>query len=228
MSGAVIIFYLFGGMAIVSSFGVAASRNPLTGSVWLLGALFAVAGLFAFAGAHFLAAMQILVYAGAVAVLFIFVIMLLNLSDRELGRMEVGPPHVAGLGFVLVMLVGISAVSLSMRSGFPEISGSGPGGTEQVGQVLLRSYLLPFEVISLVLLASMAGAVMLVKRASSGEAIEQVQKIREMIDRRGSRAFVPDASLPEQHGPPERQLPPAANTPEVGVSRSTLDPGETV
>src|SRR3954468_9789711 len=105
------LFYLFAAVAVGASFGVTVSRNPLSGAVCLLLSLFAVAGLFAIAGAHFLAAMQVLVYAGAVTVLFVFVIMLLNLSDADLGRMDLSASQLAGFASVLAALIAISAVA---------------------------------------------------------------------------------------------------------------------
>lgn len=222
------LFYVFAIVAVGASFGVTISRNPLNAAVCLLLSLFAVAGLFAWAGAHFLAAMQILVYAGAVAVLFVFVIMLLNLSERELGGAETGRSQMFGLAFVLVALVAISAVAMTARTGFPIETGD-PGATKEVGRALLTRYVAPFEVISLLLLASMSGAIMLTKRAHGLEdALASLGRIRAKIDRRNHRAFVPDASLPSQLGSPKNQMPPPADSPETGMHRKVLDPGETV
>ena len=222
------IFYLFGATAIAASFGVTVSRNPLNGAVCLLLSLFAVAGLFAWAGAHFLAAMQVLVYAGAVAVLFVFVIMLLNLSDRELGGVENGRSQLFGLVFVLVALVAISAVAMTAPAAFPRVNGD-PGAVKNIGAALLTRYVVPFEVISLLLLASMSGAVMLTKRSHGLEdAIATINRVRLQIERRSHGAFVADPLLPFQFGPPRNQEPPPANSPEVGMKRGTLDPGDTV
>ena len=223
------LFYVFAGLAVAASFGVVTSRSPLQGAIYLLLALFAVAGLFAWAGAHFLAAMQVLVYAGAVAVLFVFVIMLLNLSEDDLGgALGVGMSQVAGLLFVVIALVAISAVAMTPTGAFPAAV-SDPGGVKNVGEQLLTRYVAPFEIISLLLLASMSGAVMLTKRAHAGEAaLDAINRVRAVIDRRNSRAYAPDPAQPFQFGPPKNQMPPAADTPEVGVERDMLDPGETV
>lgn len=225
-----VLFYLFGGMAIAASFGVATSRNPLKGAVFLLLSLFSVAGLFAWAGAHFLAAMQVLVYAGAVAVLFIFVIMLLNLSEKELGgSLDMGMPQLAGLLFVVIALAAIFSVAIVPTGSFSPLTGDGPGAVKNVGDSLLTRFVAPFEVISLLLLAAMSGAVMLTKRAHAGEAaLDAINRVRAVIDRRTSRAFVPDPNLPSQSGPPARQAPPPADTPDVGVDRGVMAPGETV
>ena len=229
MSSQDAIFYIFAIVAVIASFAVATSRNPLSGAIALLAALFAVAGLFAWSGAHFLAAMQVLVYAGAVAVLFVFVIMLLNLSDRELGSTtEAGGAQIAGLIFVVVALVGISAVALSATVSETRANVD-PGAVKNVGEALLTRFIAPFEIISLLLLTSMAGAVMLVKRAHGAtDAIDAINRIRARIDGVTTRAWSPDPTLPFQFGPPKKQEAPSVDTPETGVERGVLDPGETV
>lgn len=230
MTSTEIVFYLFGGLAILGSFGVATARNPLHGAVWLLLALFAVAGLFACAGAHFLAAMQVLVYAGAVTVLFVFVIMLLNLSEKEIGDFRMGPQQWVALILFLVLLAGLIGVGSSSRFGFPEVTAAAdPGSTQAMGELLLTEWVAPFEVISLLLLAAMAGAVMLTKRAHAEDSIAAITRARVSIDRRvAQKAFVTDPALPDQHGLPVNQLPPAADSPETGVKARAFDPGETV
>lgn len=226
MNVEVVLFYVFGGMAVLGAFGVAISRNPLTASMWLLLALFAVAGLFAWSGAHFLAAMQVLVYAGAVAVLFVFVIMLLNLNERELGQSDFRVSHWAGLAMVLTMLVALTAVAMSAPEVFPR-AGRDPGRTQAMGDALMRGYVLPFEIISLLLLAAMAGAVMLTKRSQGSDTIATINRIRAGIDLRNARAFRPDPELPGQHGPPARQQIPE-EAPSMGFARNTFDPGDTL
>lgn len=227
MNAAEILFYVFGGMAVAGSFGVSAARNPLTGAAWLLLALCSVAALFAWSGAHFLAAMQVLVYAGAVAVLFIFVIMLLNLSERELGSSRMGLAHWIGLSLVVLLVVAVSAVASRETVAFRPLVGAGPGTVQGMAAALLGGYVLAFEVISILLLASMAGAVMLTKRAQGEEAIASIQRIRAAIDARGTRAFRVDPTLPDQHAPNPRQQPPV-DTPDLGYAREVRDPGETL
>lgn len=224
-----LVFWIFAVLAVGAAFGVAVSPDPLQGAVLLLLALFSVAGLFAWAGAHFLAAMQVLVYAGAIVVLFVFVIMLLNLTPRELGSSDLGNAQWLGLGLVVVSMVGISAVAFNARAAFPApIPGSaGPGATAKIGSALLTTYAAPFEIVSLLLLAAMGGAVMLVKKDQPHESVDAIQAIRAQIDARTSRAFAPDASQPDQHGPPARQQPIAG--PASGVDdKDALAPGETV
>ena len=226
MATADIAFWIFAFIAVASAFLVAVTPNPLFATVSLLGGLFAVAGLFAFAGAHFLAAMQVLVYAGAITVLFLFVIMLLNLTPRELGRTDVNAPQWLGLAMVVVATIGISAVAFNTKAAFPTgVAGSGPGATAEIGRALLLKYAAAFEVVSLLLLAAMGGAVMVVKRDQPGATISTIQQIRAQIDARAGRAFVPDPAQPDQQGPPLRQQPKAG--PRTGVDLD-LEPGDTV
>lgn len=228
MSAHDLVFWIFALLAVGAAFGVAVSPDPLQGAILLLLCLFSVAGLFAWAGAHFLAAMQVLVYAGAIVVLFVFVIMLLNLTPRELGRTDLGGAQWLGLSCVVTAMVGISAVAFNAKAGFPApIPGSaGAGATARIGGALLTTYAAPFEVVSLLLLASMGGAVMLVKRDQPGTAVAAIQSIRAQIDARTSRAFAPDPLQPDQHGPPARQAPQPG--PLAGTGTGALDPGETL
>ena len=222
-----LVFWIFAILAVGAAFGVAVSPDSLHGAVLLLLCLFSVAGLFAWAGAHFLAAMQVLVYAGAITVLFVFVIMLLNLTPRELGRNDLGGAQWLGLGLVVVSMVGISAVAFNTKDAFPAAgAAAGAGATKEIGSALLTTYAAPFEIVSLLLLAAMGGAVMLVKRDQPGSAVAAIQVIRSKIDARTSRAFAPDPLVSDQEGPPARQQPHAG--PLAGTVPHALKPGETV
>ena len=230
MSGPMLLFLLFAAFCLAGAYGVAFARSPLVGAAWLLLALFGVAGLFAQAGAHFLAAMQVLVYAGATAVLFVFVIMLLNLSERDLGMPNVGGAEVGGLLLILALLVAISMVATRVGPGYwgADPEGGGPGATEAMGGTLLGSFVGAFEVISVLLLAAMGGAVMLTKRAhGAADAIAAIQRTRAKIDKRTKLAFAADPSLPDQQGPPAKQQP-AAEAPPAGVKKTVYGPGETL
>lgn len=228
MSAHDLVFWIFAILAVGAAFGVAVSPDPLRGAILLLLCLFSVAGLFAWAGAHFLAAMQVLVYAGAIVVLFVFVIMLLNLTPRELGRNDLGGAQWLGLGLVVVSMVGISAVAFNAKAAFPTVGkAAGAGGTAEIGSALLTTYAAPFEIVSLLLLAAMGGAVMLVKRDQAGATIDAIMTIRAKIDARTSRAFAPDPLQPDQHGPPARQQ--AVAGPLSGVDDTDArKPGGTV
>lgn len=161
-----LFFYIFAGLTIVCGFLVVAnpfSRNPVTSAMFLVLTIVSLAGLFVLLQAFFLAAVQILVYAGAVMVLFLFVIMLLDLKveqRRKLNRFGVvtGLIGVAALGFVVLSTILHSSIGQGQK-----VEGSGATVSE-LGVKLFTDYLLPFEVVSLLLLVAMVGVVLLSKK----------------------------------------------------------------
>lgn len=162
-----IAFMLLGALALVGAIITVAARNAVHASLGLVGTLISVAGLFASLNASFLAATQVIVYAGAIMVLFLFVIMLLNANQPISGRDPV--PFVrelAGIGGVI--LAGAFAV-LAFTYRDPRPLGEGAqalrgGSAGPVGEVLLTRFLLPFEAVSILLLVAIVGAVALVQR----------------------------------------------------------------
>ena len=162
-------FYAFGALALVGALLMVTSRNPLHGVLWLVASFLGLAGLFGGLGAHFLAAVQILVYAGAILVLFLFVVMLLNLRPDDLTRMPsfsvrggVGGLILGAGGFAAV----VGAVVLGTAGFDREVSALAPleAGAAELAVPLFRDALLPFEAVSLLLLAAIVGAVALTKR----------------------------------------------------------------
>jgi len=160
------LFYLFsvltllcGGLVIANPF----TRSPVTSAMFLVLTIVSMSGLFVLLHAFFLAAVQILVYAGAVIVLFLFVIMLLDLKEEAVRKIKAG---VAGLAVVAVGGVAFVMITALFHSGVG--AGLEParmeGGTIALGQALFTHYALPFEVISLVLLVAMIGTVLLSKK----------------------------------------------------------------
>jgi NADH-quinone oxidoreductase subunit J len=166
-----LLFWVFAGLAIAGGVMCMTRRNPVNSALWLVVTLFALAALFVMLDAQFLGVLQVLVYAGAIMVLFLFVIMLLNL-----GR---GAPQdiKGGVGkFVATLLsagLGIQLVAVA-RSGPPDAIRLPPGSMEAmqrqeglvavVGKALYGDYLVPFEITSVLLLAAIVGAVVLAKR----------------------------------------------------------------
>jgi NADH-quinone oxidoreductase subunit J len=138
------------------------SQNPVTSAMFLVLTIASLAGLFVLLHAFFLAAVQVLVYAGAVMVLFLFVIMLLDLPAEERRRIR-------GVGIILgVLSVGAIAVmffqSLALS---PSGTGNAPkleGTTLSLGRLLFTQYLLPFEIVSVLLLVAMVGVILLSKK----------------------------------------------------------------
>jgi NADH-quinone oxidoreductase subunit J len=165
-------FWFFGGAAIVASFLCITRRSPVSSALWLITTLFNVAALFVLLDAHFLAAVQVLVYAGAIMVLFLFVIMLLNLGERDPGESPRWSPSrvvgfFAGLGLLAELLVLRSAAppeAIRLPAGAIAAEMADRGAVQALSMPLFQSYLVPFEITSLMLLAAIVGAVVLAKR----------------------------------------------------------------
>ncbi len=159
-----ILFYLFAFLTLVFGFLVVLnpfSRNPVTSAMFLVLTIVSLAGLFVLLHAFFLAAVQVLVYAGAVMVLFLFVVMLLDLKAEERRKIKV----FAIIGG-LVSVGTILAIFLASLSRAPLGAGSPAleGATVPLGKLLFTRYLLPFEIVSVILLVAIVGAVLLSKK----------------------------------------------------------------
>jgi NADH-quinone oxidoreductase subunit J len=151
--------------AIGMAVGLVVRPNPLHGALFLVGNLFCVAVLFLMLGAEFLALAQVIVYAGAIMVLFILAIMLLIP-----GRAESGPDPLARarrLALPLAAALALTVALVAARTGGPAPSAP-PGGVGAIGRLLFTDYLFPFEVTSLLLLAALVGALTLAKRRARG------------------------------------------------------------
>jgi NADH-quinone oxidoreductase subunit J len=158
------LFFILGGIALVSGALVVFQKHPLRSALWLIVNFFAVAGIYLLAHAEFIAAIQVIVYAGAIMVLFLFVIMLLNIRQPE----ESPPIPYIGQKLVGLVLAGFTGLILiygvthaALTSG--KAMAPGLGNTESIAQSLFTSYLLPFEVTSVLLLVAIVGAVVLAK-----------------------------------------------------------------
>jgi NADH-quinone oxidoreductase subunit J len=171
-----ITFYLLAAVTLAMALLVIARRNPLHGALALVVGFFSLAGIYVLLFAHLIAALQVLVYAGAIMVLFIFVIMLLNLQDRELGGPRGIVTKTIAVGVMTFLAV---AILLATRGGLggaaflpqsPEMvppPGALPGEYGQVagvGMTLYSRYLLPFELVSVLLLVAIVGAVAIAKK----------------------------------------------------------------
>jgi NADH-quinone oxidoreductase subunit J len=159
-----LLFYLFAALMLVCAVLVVANpftRNPVTSAMFLVLAIVSMAGLFVLLQAFFLAAVQILVYAGAVMVLFLFVVMILNVREEERR-----PFRKLFLGLGLVVAVAVGAAIFKAEMAPLGIAAKPPveGDTLALGRLLFSSYLLPFEIVSVILLAAMVGVVVLSKK----------------------------------------------------------------
>jgi NADH-quinone oxidoreductase subunit J len=180
-----VVFYIFAAAAVLSAALCILQRSPIAAALWLVSTMFSLAGIYVLLNAQFIAAIQVLVYAGAVMVLFLFVIMLLNLGHAESDIR--GPSTVAAtlviVGLLVVELIAVFSYSPRRLAGelpqlptFTDPATVFPAGqitqraTETSGVVgavaapLFQTYLIPFEITSILLLAAMVGAVVLAKR----------------------------------------------------------------
>ncbi len=160
-----IFFYVFAFLTLACGALVVAnpfSRSPVTSAMFLVLTMACLAGLFTLLHAFFLAAVQILVYAGAVMVLFLFVIMLLDLKEEQRRQIK-SLSLVAGLVSVGSILAIFIRSLLAAKPGEGAIA-SMEGSTAELGKLLFTKYLLPFEIVSILLLVAMVGVVLLSKK----------------------------------------------------------------
>ena len=161
-----IFFYLFAALTLFCAVMVVAnpiSRNPVTSAMFLVLTIVCMAGLFALLHAFFLAAVQIIVYAGAVMVLFLFVIMLLDLKAEERRKIKI-----VGAGLGTLAIGAIAALLIRTILQLSKTASATPpiieGGTAPLGTLLFKNYVLPFEIVSLLLLVAMVGVILLSKK----------------------------------------------------------------
>lgn len=159
-----ILFYVFAAIAVVAGISTVWQRNPVASAISLVVTLACQAVLFVLLQAHFAATMQILVYTGAIMVLFIFVIMLLNLQDHELGVPHYPGWKFVGAGVALATAALLVVTLLNANDGAVRSVPQDFGTIEAVGLSLFSKYLFPFEALSMVLTAAIAGAVVLGKK----------------------------------------------------------------
>ena len=164
-----IFFYLFSGMLTLSSLGVILAANPVYSLLWLIFSFCNAAGLFVLFGAEYLAMTLIIVYVGAVAVLFLFVIMMLNIDVAEMKK-QLKRHILLGLIVTLAFFINISIIlycsfgdfeemhfNKSYRAFVPKI----PHDYQNIGEVLYTEYVVPFQIAGAILLASMLGCIVL-------------------------------------------------------------------
>jgi NADH-quinone oxidoreductase subunit J len=161
-----ISFFIFGGIAILASLGVIGQRNPMHSVMLLIVSFGALAGLYILLDAPFTAVTQIIIYAGAIMVLFLFVVMLLNAHTEDEAVPKGLGPHAFKLGALLSLLLateivwGLSKISLATFSGDPALV-SKISSVTTIGQALFTTYSFAFEVTSILILVAMMGAVVI-------------------------------------------------------------------
>jgi NADH-quinone oxidoreductase subunit J len=169
-------FYLFGLISIVSALLFVTRKSPVAAALWLVNTMFGLAALYVLLDAQFIGAIQVLVYAGAIMVVFLFVIMLLNLGRGELGdirsigwKLGAGAVGLAVLAEVFALTRAKTPLSLTLPQGFAATQVAQNGVIAPFAGPLFNEYLLAFEVTSVLLLAAVVGAVMLGKQRNEGE-----------------------------------------------------------
>jgi NADH-quinone oxidoreductase subunit J len=215
-----IVFVFAGAACLAGAIGVVASRNPVHAALSLVATLFGIAVLFIAQEANFLAAVQVIVYAGAIVVLFLFVIMLLGVDQAEDLRVE---PLVGQR--VAALLIGLAVLALPVAAmASTDFEPTGVHGDldpevadiEQLGEVLFTDYLYAFEITSLLLVIAVVGAVVLARRPKHADEIvdpgqaEREEEIAERI------AHAEGHRHPVDRGP----VPGAAPAPEADDDRA--------
>jgi len=187
-----LLFILFAGLAVGCALAVVAQRNPLYSAISLIGVFVSLASLYLTLAAPFIAAVQVIVYAGAIMVLVVFVIMLLNVEEEEHRRPRLAylVPTAIVLGAILigeVMFVLSSVPRSPAQGGLSDV-----GLTEPIGVGLFTKYLLPFEITSILLLMAIVGAMTLARRTMGLSPVARVLP--------GTAVLAPDVIDPLDRG----------------------------
>ena len=170
-------FYYMAAASVASALLAVTRRNPVHSMLWVLALFLHVAGIFLLLSAEFLAAVQVIVYAGAILIFYLFILMLLDLPDEE-ARSRFGNhwplAAAAGLSFAalawLAQVETLDPVGPGVTSAVGVMAADGPpqGSLKEVGMALFGPFALPFEMASLVLLAAIVGAIVLARRRTAG------------------------------------------------------------
>jgi NADH-quinone oxidoreductase subunit J len=176
-----IAFYLFSAVMIAAAFMVIAARNPVHSVLFLILAFFNAAGLFVLMGAEFLAMILVVVYVGAVAVLFLFVVMMLDVDFAELksGALQYLPiGALLGLGLLaeLVMVGGVWIMAPGAKGALMSATPAGMSNTQALGQILYTDYIYYFQIAGLTLLVAMIGAIVLTLRHRPGVRRQSISR----------------------------------------------------
>ena len=167
-----ILFLAFGAVAVAGAVNLLVQRHPINAALSLIAVMAALAGEYLLLGAEFVAAVQVIVYAGAIMVLFVFVIMLLNAGVEE----ETKGSRVALLVGIPGVLLGsflIAWVVLSHSNTVAVSAGALPGSPSTIGELLFHEFLLPFEITSILILIAIMGAVVLASKPPTAPVVPQ-------------------------------------------------------
>ncbi|MBS1736840.1 MAG: NADH-quinone oxidoreductase subunit J [Bacteroidetes bacterium] len=159
-----IIFWFLTALALVAAIGVISSKNPIYSVLWLIVVFFAISGHYVLMNAQFLAIVNIIVYAGAIMVLFLFVVMLMNLNADAEPIKNVYMKMAGVISGLTLMIVFVAALSASEQHSTIIRPGTSVGLIENLGRALFNKYVVPFEISSVLFLSAMVGAVVIGKK----------------------------------------------------------------
>ena len=159
-----VAFVLIAALAVGSALGLVLRRNAIHGALFLVVNLASVAALYLMLGAEFLAAAQVIVYAGAIMVLFVFAIMVLIPGKEETGPDPRRPWRLVAVPVGALLGLQLIVVVRALRGGAPAGAAPVPGSVEAIARLLFTQYLFPFELTSVLLLAAMVGVLLLARR----------------------------------------------------------------
>jgi NADH-quinone oxidoreductase subunit J len=180
------LFFLFAGFAIMCAISMVYHKNPLYSAISLVGVFIALSCIYVTLAAPFIAAVQILIYAGAIMVLVVFVIMLLNLDD-DTGRNRLGYLYALGGGLGVILLAQTFFIFYAvMRAPQQAVDpNTSAGETLSIGQAMYTEYLLPVEIVGVLLLMAIIGAVILARRLSQPQlelVVEHELELRHEVE----------------------------------------------
>ena len=164
MDIAQILFWFLSALALLGAIGVIASKNPIYSVLCLIIVFFAISGHYILMNAQFLGIVNIIVYAGAIMVLFLFVIMLMNLNAETEPVKNVYMKLAGVIAGLMLMIVFVAAVSHSDTANTVVRAGTSVGLTESLGKALFNKYVVPFEISSVLFLSAMIGAILIGKK----------------------------------------------------------------
>lgn len=158
------LFLLFAAIAVGCGISLVVQKHPIASALSLIGVMGSLAVIYLLLGAEFIAAVQLIVYAGAIMVLFVFVIMLLNAGEEAAGSRS-WPSRLLGIPLLTVFLGLVAYLFQRMAPSMPNVTfGAFTTGAEQIGRSLFTTYLLPFEVTSVLVLIAILGAIVLARK----------------------------------------------------------------
>ena len=164
MSAGVIVFFVLAAIAVLAALNLVFQRHPIHSALSLIVVMVCLAGLYLLMGAEFVAAVQIIVYGGAIMVLFIFVIMLLNAGEEERNDFS-KVAKFAGLPLALALTASIAAAVVKPDPNLPPVTQTViPNATAQISSMLFKEFVYPFELTSFLILVAIMGALVLAQR----------------------------------------------------------------